>query len=237
MVELTLLKLVRPELDIDVDALRDRVDRLERALDKLASAPSPAPAPAPAEPTPQPAPPEPEPVADDAPFEATQPAPAEPSEPPPAESPPEPGRLQASLADVQRVWPQVFGALRQRLGPRRQALFREAMPGAVHEGILELWLPSHLEFHLEQLQGDEEVRRLVAQEIGRHLDGAPTVRFAPRPEDGSAGAVDRGSEEAEDTEPLPDKERLAEAPDDALDPTALLAELGGEVIEDVTYDG
>ncbi|MEX1288462.1 MAG: DNA polymerase III subunit gamma/tau [Acidimicrobiia bacterium] len=235
MVELTLLKLVRPELDIDVDALRDRVDRLERALEKLASSPPP-PAPVAAS-APQPTIPESEPIADDAPFAAAEPAPVEPTEPPPAEPAPEPGRLAATLGDVQQVWPQVFGALRQRLGPRRQALFREAMPGAVGEGILELWLPSHLEFHLEQLQGDDEVRHLVAEEIGRHLDGVPTVRFAARPDDGTAGPMDRGPDEADDTEPLPDKEQLEEAPDDAHDPTALLAELGGEVIEDVTYDG
>jgi hypothetical protein len=34
---------------------------------------------------------------------------------------------------VQKIWPSLFGSLRQLLGPRRWALFREAAPGDIEE--------------------------------------------------------------------------------------------------------
>lgn len=247
MVELTLLKLVRPELDADIDALVDRVTRLERAAarggvpapaqaapERVPVAEQPPPPAAAAEPEPQATPAEPE--APDAPFVASEPEPEpEPvpaAEAPPAEPAPTSGHFTASIAEVEAVWPQVFGALRPALGPRRQALFREALPGAVDDGIVELWVPQHLSFHLEQLAADDEVKRLVADQLATHLGARPGVRFAPRDGVGAAAPA-----ETDDTDaPLPDKESLEEAPPESLDASSLLAELGGEVIEDVTYD-
>lgn len=248
MVELTLLKLVRPELDTDIDALVDRVTRLERAAQG-----SPRPAARPVEPARRPEPkaeqPEEPPasVAKEAAPEATAPreappeppdapfgtpAPAEPTTVDPSAKPT--GAFAASIGDVEAVWPQVFGALRSALGPRRQALFREALPGTVEDGIVELWVPQHLSFHLEQLAADDEVKGLVADQLGSLLGGRPGVRFAAR--DGASPAATAAPSEGDPDEPLPDKDSMEEAPADSLDASSLLVELGGEVIEDVTYD-
>lgn len=269
MVELTLLKLARPELDTDVEALVDRVARLERAVtregprdsgrespsettrsrdsgrgsqDEDPEAPFESPIPtedARSEP-PVPSsdqrrttnderpPPTDERPPTDEPGPATDPEPATDERPPATDQRP---ATDLTLEAVQGVWPQVFGSMRQALGPRRQALFREALPGAVHDGILELWVPEHLAFHLEQLRSDDEVQRLVADRVADLLGGRPVVRFEARPGGEVAAAP---SAEVADDEPLPDKNALAEAPDE--DATDLLAELGGEVIEDVTYD-
>lgn len=271
MVELTLLKLARPELDTDVEALVDRVARLERAVQQGGTqdgtgsqvagrrsqvetasrdpkretqdddpeapfeSPKPAQEPEPTQSSPaveRRAAPNVRPTPND-----ERPAPADetPTEDSPSDERPAPSddrAVELTLEAVQAAWPQVFGSMRQALGPRRQALFREALPGAVHDGILELWVPGHLEFHLEQLRGDDEVQQLVADRVADLLGGRPSVRFEARPDGATPTAA--AAPEIDDDEPLPDKHTLEEAP--AEDATALLAELGGEVIEDVTYD-
>jgi hypothetical protein len=151
-----------------------------------------------------------------------------------ASAPAEPPK-DLSLEQVQQAWPQVFGSMRTALGPRRQALFREATPGLVEGSTLELWVPGHLSFHLEQLQGDQEVLDLVANTVASVLGARPGVRFAARPDGAPAGSAP-APEAAPSDDPLPDKDSLEEAPDNVLDPASLLADLGAEVIEDVKYD-
>lgn len=254
MVELSLLKLVRPELDVDTAALRDRIEKLERVVNRLTDTPRPASQAA--APRPQPEPP----ADPSAPFEAPQPASSAsgPTSPvttrpglqtppgppdqrpatPPAASGPAPvaAPFTTTLEELEKAWPQIFGALRAGLGPRRQALFREAVPGAVHDGVLELWVPGHLSFHLEQLRSDEEVKDLVAAAVAGVLGGHPVVRFAARPADGATSASTTSAPETDELgdDPLPDKDDLADASDTA-DPTSLLADLGAEVIEDIRY--
>ncbi len=222
MVELTLLKLVRPELGDDVGALRQRMDAVERTL-RAAPAPVP-PAETPATQT-----------------TATTPAPAT---PPPAEPDPEPepatpaardaaagGQADPSditIADVERVWPQAFGTLRGGLGPRRLGLLREASPGRIVDGVLEFWLPNHMGFHLDRLRSDDSVGQSVAAELERLLGVRLGIGFAARPDEGGVGTLPLEEDE------LPDKDRLATAPPDDI--TALLQdELGAHVIDDVEY--
>jgi hypothetical protein len=106
----------------------------------------------------------------------------------------------------------------------------------VHDGVLELWVPGHLSFHLEQLRGDEEVKDLVAAAVAGVLGSHPVVRFAARPADGATSASPTSAPEFDELgdDRLPDKDDLADASDTA-DPTSLLADLGAEVIEDIRY--
>ncbi len=111
------------------------------------------------------------------------------------------------------------------LGARRWALFREVVPAGVDGAALLLAVP-HL-FHLEQLQEDPAVARVVATKAGDLLGRPVTVRFvspageAPTPGAEGVEEVDLASEE------------LFEGPTTETDPTALLAaELGAEVVDD-----
>lgn len=127
---------------------------------------------------------------------------------------------------VQKIWPSLFGSLRQLLGPRRWALFREAAPGDIEEGR-RLILDVSQDFHLEGLRTDPVVSALVATQAADLLGFPIEVGFR------KTGASPE-SEEATVDESVLDKDRLFEAPPEAIDPTALLEkELGATlVIED-----
>ncbi len=229
MVELTLLRLVRPELGDDLGALRQRLDALERRMGKAtpASAPSaelapkPKPAPAPRqdpEPTAAPSPP---------PAPAVEASPEEPvGDPVEVDEPVDvPVVAPLSLAAVRSAWPQVFGRLRDELGPRRTALLRESNPGVVDGDRVVLHV--RMSFHLEKLRADPQVAAMVSRELGVLLGGTPKISFAP--EDGAGATTSTPVVEVEEhdaTEELPDKERLDEAPEQ--DPIALLEEAFGE---------
>jgi hypothetical protein len=122
---------------------------------------------------------------------------------------------------VQEIWPSLFGSLRQVLGPRRWALFREATPGAV-EGR-RLILDVSQDFHLEGLVADGAVSAIIATQAADLLGGEVGVGFR------KAGDKSMPAEEDLDV----DQERLFEAPAEAIDPTALLErELGAVVVEE-----
>ena len=134
------------------------------------------------------------------------------------------GRL--TMEAVQRIWPSLFGSLRQVLGPRRWALFREAGPGDIEEGR-RLILDVSQDFHLEGLRTDPVVSALVATQAADLLGFSIEVGFR------KTGAVPEADDVPVDEGSL-DKDRLFEAPPEAIDPTALLEkELGATlVVED-----
>ena len=218
MVELAVIRLTRPETSSDPDALTARLERLERGSSPVSP-----------------------PVAGSA-GEAgrgeSRLAPASPAATPPPTLAPlagggnssrhspgeETGRL--TMEAVQKIWPSLFGSLRQLLGPRRWALFREAAPGDIEEGR-RLILDVSQDFHLEGLRTDPVVSALVATQAADLLGFPIEVGFR------KTGASPE-SEEATVDESVLDKDRLFEAPPEAIDPTALLEkELGATlVIED-----
>ena len=217
MVELAVIRLTRPETSSDPDALTARLERLERG-----SAPISPPTPA-ALVTPSPA-------------ELVPPTPAAPVLPPPGGETVSvggggalgdgggPGKL--TMEAVQRIWPSLFGSLRQVLGPRRWALFREAGPGDIEDGR-RLILDVSQDFHLEGLRTDPVVSALVATQAADLLGFPIEVGFR------KTGALPEADEVSVDEGSL-DKDRLFEAPPEAIDPTALLEkELGATlVVED-----
>lgn len=227
MTELALIKLTRPEVSSDAEALAARMGRLERRLDSLTQEPPPAraaegPASAQAGDAPTPV---------EAPEPASAVSPAAPEMPGDGEAPegtkdgekdePDKPGHSVSFESLSAVWPGLFGSLRDVLGPRRWALFREVIPAAVEGATLVLHVP-HV-FHLEALQTDPAVSKVVATKAGDLLGTPVSVEFR------SLGGGDPTSLVEVDLA----SEQLFEAPEES-DPTQLLAqELGAELIEEV----
>jgi hypothetical protein len=128
--------------------------------------------------------------------------------------------IDVSFDQLQKVWPGLFGSLRDVLGARRWAFFREAVPAAVEGNVIVLEVPHG--FHLQSLQEDDAVAAIVATRAGDLLGGPVQVRFGLRE------GVDDG-----DGDQTIDMSQLEERPEATADPTSLLAsELGAEVIEE-----
>ncbi len=209
MTELALIKLTRPETASDAEALLARVERMERRLGK----PDPVPPVAATtlstvEPAVEEKPPV-VPIAEEAVVE-------EPVSQPAAEGP----AIDVSLEQLQKVWPGLFGSLRDVLGARRWAFFREAVPAAVEGNVIVLEVPHG--FHLQSLQEDDAVAAIVATRAGDLLGGPVRVRFDLR-EGGGDGTGEQTI----------DMSQLEERPAASNDPTTLLAsELGAEVVDE-----
>ena len=243
MTELALIKLTRPETATDAEALISRMDRLERRLGKPGepipggvSAPSALTHAAP----PQPSTAQPDPA-------QTRPAPSRSDETPAAppqdradadaaalaraaaplvsdhvaDPPDAPGPpIDISFEQLQKIWPGLFGGLRDLLGARRWAFFREAVPAAVEGNTIVLEV-AH-DFHLTSLEQDDAVAPIVAAKASDLLGGPVRVRFRLKTE------VDSGS----DDESV-DITQLEDRPDAKTDPASLLeSELGARVVED-----
>lgn len=201
MTELALIKLTRPETASDSTALLSRIERLERNQTRPAHPDLP---PLVAEPV--------------SPLQAAGEVAAEPGEPT-SETPPTPGNgSEVSFEQLQKVWPGLFGSLRDVLGARRWAFFREAVPVSVEGDTITLEV-AH-DFHLQSLQEDDVVASIVATRAGDLLGGEVKVRFRSR----QGAPVE--PEEIDITE-------LEERSERATDPTSLLVdELGAEEVEE-----
>ena len=250
MLELSILKLVRPELDSSNDALLNRIERLERGLPQARTSPL---RPEPTPDAPGSLPPfgpgreeslaagsgfEPEPPAEEtATREPASPSPPEETDRPPASvSPPRSAATRASSgapptpADFDRIWPRLVAGVREEMGVIRGALFRDAIPGGVEDSTLIFAVPAGLDYHLQKLSSDSELNSYLAGLAGRLLDTRLTVSF--RAADHPPSDQDPGSTRDAPPAPLPDKESLVEAPAASMDPLSLLKEtFGAQVVE------
>ncbi|HEX6145236.1 MAG TPA: DNA polymerase III subunit gamma/tau, partial [Acidimicrobiia bacterium] len=223
MTELALIKLTRPETASDAEAVLSRVERIERRLGK-----------------PDPVPPVAAAGSEKRDLADTEPARTEPVSRPTASSPAavavaeagndqpvpqvetESPAFDVSFEQLQKVWPGLFGSLRDVLGARRWAFFREAVPAAVDGNVIVLEVPHG--FHLQSLQEDDAVAAIVATRAGDLLGGPVRVRFGLRE------GVDVGEDGGDQTI---DMTQLEERPQVSTDPTSLLAsELGAEIVEE-----
>ena len=210
MTELALIKLTRPETASDPESLLARIDRLERksarsvataSEEKVESHSAPIDSPA-RDDSEQPAEP------------AAEPTVGQPSV---AESETQAGDL--TFEQLKTVWPGLFGSLRDVLGARRWAFFREAIPGDVEGNVIILEV-AH-DFHLQSLQEDDAVAKIVGTRASDLLGSPVGVRF-------------RLSEPlANETADEIDMSQLEDRPDAKVDPISLLSdELGAEVVEE-----
>lgn len=220
MTELAFIKLTRPETAADPEALIARMDRLERRMGKPGEVPrTPVIEPKPTSEPVSPTPPEPsKPATDDEVAAAAAPLVAE--EP---ESEPEVEAIDITFEQLQKIWPGLFGSLRDVLGARRWAFFREAVPADVDGNTIVLEV-AH-DFHLTSLEQDDAVSSIVATKAS-DLFGSPVkVRFRSK-----TGQVARA--ESDDDRDV-DLSQLEERPKAEIDPTSLLAsELGAELVEE-----
>jgi DNA polymerase-3 subunit gamma/tau len=224
MTELALIKLTRPETASDPESLIARMDRLERRMGKPAEVPTSARASA--EP-PKPAPASVEKPASRSAKEETgakedlaEAAAPLVSDDGPVEEPEAPG-IDITFEQLQKIWPGLFGGLRDVLGARRWAFFREAVPAGVEGNTIVLEV-AH-DFHLSALEQDDAVSKIVATKAS-DLFGSP-IRVKFRSKTGQPAGVD--------SETSIDMSQLEERPAAETDPTALLAaELGAEVVDE-----
>lgn len=216
MTELALIKLTRPETATDMESVLSRVERIERRLGKPAPVPPMTVGPSNVVGTEKdvveatkPAAPQVEKGDDSASDKPTV------DKAPSDDSPP----IDVSFEQLQRVWPGLFGSLRDVLGARRWAFFREAVPAGVDGDVIVLEV-AH-DFHLQSLQEDDAVSAIVATRAGDLLGGPVRVRFSLRD-----GAEDGDEQQI-------DLHQLEERPAAESDPTSLLAsELGAELVEE-----
>ncbi len=215
VVELALLKLVRPETALDPASLAARIDRVEERLRRLGELAVTAPV---EEPKQEP----PGPVLDlrtsgDGGNGSVSEEPSLTQ----TESRPAPS---ISEEQLEATWPALVAAVRDQAGPRRHALFREVTPGEVEGATIVLRVPDHLPFHLEQLRADDRLRHIVESAAAELL--GPGLEVEYRVADGEIEPADADDE-------VPDKDRLEEAHEHEHDPETLVADLlGGQVVED-----
>jgi len=222
MTELAFIKLTRPETAADPEALIARMDRLERRLGKPAEVPPPSigksePKTKQIEPAEKPdTPKESEPEI----VEAAAPLVSEPTS---AEEAPAPA-IDITFEQLQKIWPGLFGGLRDVLGARRWAFFREAVPADVDGNTIILEV-AH-DFHLSSLEQDDAVSRIVSTKAS-DLFGSPVrVRFRSKGDNPGSSNKDEENQRVDMTQ-------LEERPNAETDPTALLAsELGAEVVDE-----
>ena len=211
MTELALIKLTRPETAGDPEALVSRMDRLERRMGKPGEIPPATASEAlTAPPTQKAALPEQD-LAEAAAPLVTAAEQEEPSAP----------AIDITFEQLQKIWPGLFGGLRDVLGARRWAFFREAVPADVDGNTIILEV-AH-DFHLSSLEQDDAVSKIVATKAS-DLFGSPVqVQFRSK-----AGRPTSPT----DPEKV-DISQLEERPEGETDPAALLAtELGAEVVDE-----
>jgi DNA polymerase-3 subunit gamma/tau len=256
MVELAMIKLTRPETASDPDALLARLERLERGQvadskqtpDARRQTPEQAPdarrqtrekTPDARRQTLEQTPdarrqmPDPDDAADSnleprtSNLEPSTPAALVSSEPSTSNREPQTS-VPVSADRLNEIWPALFGGLRQVLGARRWALFREATPAGIEGNSLILHVAQ--DFHLEGLQRDAATTALVATHASDLLGQTIGVEFR------KSGVVSPPGDDALSRIEL-DKDRLSEAPADAGDPTALLErELGATFVEEIVAE-
>ena len=213
MIELALLRLVRPEVVGDPASLAARLDRLEQRVKHLADTPAAARTVEREQPATQ-----------NAAQNAGQPVPKPIAAPPEPETVAPPARAPVEGLTIERleeVWPVLLASVRDELTQRRWAFFREAFPAAVEDTTIILQLPAGHDFHLSELRGDPRVADVVEARAGDLVGGAVRVDFR------LADAVVSTEEDDE----VPDKDSLAEAPEH--DPERLVAEfLGAELVSE-----
>ena len=135
-----------------------------------------------------------------------------------------------TMADLERIWPQLVAGVRDDLGARREALFREAMPGGVEGSTLVLTVPASMGFHLDQLKADDQLDRYISDRASSLLGGSVTIEFRSTDQAGTPAPVPDPVESALD--PIPDKDSLMEAPADGTDPLSLLEDAFGATVVD-----
>jgi DNA polymerase-3 subunit gamma/tau len=142
----------------------------------------------------------------------------EPASPPPAMG------AAVSMDDFSKAWPAIMAEIRQTVGPRRQALLREAKPRSMQGSTVVFEVASHMHFHLEQLKADTGIAAAISEASKEHLGAPVGVTFQ------SADAPEPTPDD--DAQDVPDKDDLLSGDgDNAIDPVEVVADiLDGQIL-------
>jgi DNA polymerase-3 subunit gamma/tau len=134
-------------------------------------------------------------------------------------------QVELTIEGFQKAWPAVMADIRHAIGPRRQALLREASPTAVEQSSVIFEVASHMHFHLEQLKADTEITEAIVTACQQHLGTTVGVVFR---------SADAPTPTQEDTERAPDKDDLQSAEDDAaVDPVNVVMDIfDGQIVDE-----
>lgn len=226
-VEVAMTRMARPHGDLTLESLAERIDALESGAPLVEFA-----APAASTPSPAAAAPATAPVA--VPVTASAPAvTATPPAPAPGHGAPT-GDL--DVAAVKRAWPAVLAEIKKLRAPR--AYIFNGTEAEIVSGTLVVEFPADQGFALDLARETETIgmlRRAVRVVLGQE----PPVEYRLGRQGKSNGSVPGCDEPpAESVTPAPaaavEAPTAKGAPGDPADLASVLAELGGELIEDVT---
>ena len=253
VVELAIIRLTRPEAVASLEGINARLERLDRDLSELKrSGVAPAPKPPtetgppdrpfvstkePVDKAPEPVKVEPpsdqvvhaeavEPVSTPAPEPAADTASAPTAGPGTGAESTALAAEPLTIADFKKAWPAIMADIRHEIGPRRQALLREAAPTSIDGAVVMFEVAEHMHFHLEQLKADAEVTPAIVRACNQHLGRTIGVAFR---------SADAPTEvEPHEDDRAPDKDDLLSADDDeAVDPVDVVMEiLDGQIVEE-----
>ncbi|MEN8234413.1 MAG: DNA polymerase III subunit gamma/tau [Actinomycetota bacterium] len=249
VLELTLIRLTRPETALDAGSLASRIERLERDARAAALAPQPQ-APSPKPQVPEQTADSEQPTAAEAPSTPVHDTPVPAAEPPAAAEqevpqepvPPDKGgdaeepagsdaggtvslepETELTLAAFSTAWPVIVARIRSDFGARRHAFVKVAEPRSIDGSVAVLTLPTHQHFHLEQLNADDELQSALERIATETLGTAVTLVF--RSDDDSTPVAD-------EPERAPDADDLDDGPARQESPTDVIADLlGGKIVE------
>jgi DNA polymerase-3 subunit gamma/tau len=238
VLEIALLRLTRREAGTPLQALAERVDRLERGA-------APAPAPRADAATTDPAPARERPARAGRSFaelKREQQVTAPVAEPPVEATTPEPPPEQAAqptrevdIDDVVVIWPEVLNGL----PPATRAAVREAQPLALDDGVITFGVPrAQYDVAVPRFRKEaDNIRAALSQRLGREM------KFKPVPHDFGSDPVPSSTTAPPLDEEPPDEEiDLAELVDEsseapAMDSVSLITQsLGATVVEEVPRD-
>jgi DNA polymerase III subunit gamma/tau len=191
--ELALVKVCRPQAELSLEALEQRIERLERSgAPARATAPAPASIPAPAPPAERSAP-APDEQAAPAPEATPEPEAAVSVEPPPATAAAE----GMTLERVEQRWQDaVVPEIARRSAPLH-ALVAPARPVAYNGGQVVLGLPTSKAFAKPMVEAPQNLG-LITEVVGQALGEASSVRFVLLEEDPSGESAQPQEQVSED---------------------------------------
>jgi DNA polymerase-3 subunit gamma/tau len=237
VLELTLIRLTRPETTIDVESIATRVDRLERDVREARVSTSSEPrvmavepvgrgfAP-PAKPPTEVTPSQTMPVIEEAPADEVKDAAEETTDAvdlPAAGGEETPDTSTVTLAQFSAAWPVIVSRVRSDFGARRHAFVKVAEPLSVDGSIAVLTMPTHQHFHLAQLNADDQLRSAMETIAAEILGTTVTLEFR---------SDEDQPESPEEHERVPDAGELTEGPDPE-DPADMIVDLlGGTIVEE-----
>ncbi len=247
--EVALTRMARPDADLTIESLAERIEALESGMPLRAGAPVTAPAP-------EKSPPAEEPETARAAAVPTDPEPAVPADAPPATTPTENVAATPAPLDrghVKRGWPAVMAEVRRLKSSRAHIFDNTEVDVDPATATLVIEFPADQKFTLD-LASEPDTRELMAQaiarvfgvtvfryQLGRGAVQSPAAQPAPGPAPELAPAAQSAPEAESAAQPAPEAAPEPEAAaagdvDERAVEQMLMSQLGATVIAEHPHD-